>query len=91
MDPPQSSWLAFPRLHTGWLLSSHMLPEAEANVLWPRMSGGPPAPHTRGSSSCDFLAPHSYLLPDYVLTTVWKQGKGRAPRGDGHSEAAPAP
>lgn len=85
MDPPQSSWSVFPWLHAAWLLSSRMPPEAEANVLWLRMGGRPAAPHTRGSSSCDFLAAHSthsYLLPDYVLTAVRTQGKGRStPRG----------
>lgn len=83
MDPPQSSWLV-PRLHAAWPLSSLVPPEAEANVLWLRMGGGPAAPHTRGSSSCDFLAPrsaHPCLLPDYVLTAVRTQG-----RGEEHSE-----
>ena len=80
MDPPQSSW-SVPRLHASWLLSSLVPPEAEANVLWLRMGGGPAAPHTHGSSSCDFLAPcsaHPCLLPDYVLTAMRTQGRGRS-------------
>lgn len=27
----------------------------------------------------------------YVLTAVWTQGRGQAPRGDGRSEATPVP